>query len=287
MEKTMTVATIIVTYNRIEMLKKVIEAIRHQTVHPSLLLVINNGSTDTTAEWLSAQKDIITIHQENVGASGGFVRGIEEALKRQADKIWIMDDDVLPDEDCLQELLALSLKGHSIVAPQRYEGTKALRTEPIKCNFKNPFKSLWVRHANNNDFHDHLVKLECLTFEGPLVDDIVFRNVGLPDKDFFIFADDTEFFERCWQKGFQPILTDKTHMQRMIPFDATNTPAWKRYYEARNLVVLDRRFGNKAVKNLRPIFYTLKMCMRAKTFDEIISIILGFYHGVIGRLGKR
>lgn len=287
MEKSIKVATIVVTYNRIEMLQKVIGAIRHQTVRPALLLVINNGSTDTTPEWLAAQEDIITIHQENVGASGGFVRGIEEALQRQADKIWIMDDDVLPDERCLENLLSLNAQGYPIVAPQRYHGDIPFRPEPIRCNFTNPFKSLWVRHPNNDDYIDGVVRVECATFEGPLIDSTVFEKTGLPDKRFFIFADDTEFFERCWRQGFPTMITDHAKLQRMIPFDALKTPAWKRYYELRNLVVLDKRFGTFWVRSLRPLFYTVKMCLRAQTLDECTAIIIGYYHGIIGRLGKR
>ncbi|HRE58356.1 MAG TPA: glycosyltransferase [Candidatus Kapabacteria bacterium] len=283
----MSVAAVIVTYNRLDMLKKTIDAVRSQIFRPQYIIVINNGSTDSTPQWLAQQHDIITIHQENVGASGGFVRGIEQAMLYDIQKIWIMDDDVLPDQHCLEQLLALSEKGNKIVAPQRYHGTIPFRPEPVRCNFTNPFKSLWVRHPNDADYRDGVVEVECATFEGPLIDTVVFEKVGLPDKDFFIFADDTEFFERCWRHGLSTLITEHAQLQRMIPFDAHNTPAWKRYYEARNLVVLDRRFGSIAVRNLRPIFYTIKMCMRSKNIDELKAILLGYYHGVIGRLGKR
>ena len=57
----MSVAAVIVTYNRIDMLKKTIDAVRSQSTPPHCIIVINNGSTDSTPQWLAQQKDIIAI----------------------------------------------------------------------------------------------------------------------------------------------------------------------------------------------------------------------------------
>lgn len=281
------VTAIIVTYNRLELLKKVIKALREQTRKPDSIIVVNNGSTDNTAQWLSEQKDIQTFHQNNQGASGGFFRGIKEALDVQSEWIWIMDDDVEPDKHCLATLLSFENDTMKIIAPQRYQDGKPFRPEPVLCNFNNPFKSLWVRHPNDSDYINGVAKVECGTFEGPLVHHSVFEKVGLPDKDFFIFADDTEFFERCWRNGFPTYIVTDAKLHRMIPFVSTETPVWKRYYEIRNVAVLDMRFGNIFVKILRPMFYALKMLVRSRNVFEIRSIIIGWYHGIIGRLGER
>ena len=58
---------LIVTYNRLSDLKICVETVRKQTYKYFNILVVNNGSTDGTKEWLVQQADIITINQENLG----------------------------------------------------------------------------------------------------------------------------------------------------------------------------------------------------------------------------
>ena len=53
---------IVVTYNRVNLLKECITALRNQTHKPDAILVINNGSTDDTAQWLQTQKDLLVIN---------------------------------------------------------------------------------------------------------------------------------------------------------------------------------------------------------------------------------
>ena len=47
------VATVVVTYNRLSYLKNLIESLRQQTYTDNHIIVINNSSTDGTAEWLA------------------------------------------------------------------------------------------------------------------------------------------------------------------------------------------------------------------------------------------
>ena len=42
----------------------------------------------------------------NRGGAGGFHEGLRLAVERGADLVWLMDDDGLPDPDCLDLLLA-------------------------------------------------------------------------------------------------------------------------------------------------------------------------------------
>ena len=52
------VATVVVTFNRLPMLKDLIESLRHQENVEHKIIVVNNGSTDGTTEWLAEQSDI-------------------------------------------------------------------------------------------------------------------------------------------------------------------------------------------------------------------------------------
>ena len=98
------IATIVVTYNRLTLLKEVIETLRAQTCKEQQIIIVNNGSTDDTPKWIDQQEDIIAIHQENVGGAGGFFTGIKYASEHGYKYCWIMDDDVICKPNALQEL---------------------------------------------------------------------------------------------------------------------------------------------------------------------------------------
>jgi GT2 family glycosyltransferase len=91
--------------NRLSDLKRCIGALRNQTLKIDLILVVNNGSTDGTQEWLTTQSDITTITQVNTGSAGGQYTAFKYAYEGEADWIWTMDDDVVPQSDALESLL--------------------------------------------------------------------------------------------------------------------------------------------------------------------------------------
>ena len=100
-----TIAAVVVTYNRLALLKDCIEALRHQTRRLDAIIVINNSSTDGTRDWLESQNDLYVVHQENGGGALGFYRGMKEAFAKGYDWVWMMDDDVEPLTSCLQEVV--------------------------------------------------------------------------------------------------------------------------------------------------------------------------------------
>ena len=82
----MKIIAVVVTYNRLELLKRTVGCLQ-QNKPVSSIVVVNNGSTDGTADWLEAQPELVVISQANVGGSGGFFAGMQYAYQAGAD--WI------------------------------------------------------------------------------------------------------------------------------------------------------------------------------------------------------
>ena len=99
------IIAVVVTHNRLELLKKVIDNLKNQTYKIDAIVVINNASTDGTEEWLKSQSDLEYVTQGNLGGAGGFNTGLQYAYKHNYEWIWFMDDDVLPQANCLEELM--------------------------------------------------------------------------------------------------------------------------------------------------------------------------------------
>ena len=99
------VGIVVVTYNRLTLLKEVIESLRGQTYRDFQIVVINNGSTDDTESWLKEQRDVKAITQANLGGAGGFYTGMKYVAEQGYEYCWIMDDDVICSPIALEELL--------------------------------------------------------------------------------------------------------------------------------------------------------------------------------------
>ena len=107
------VAAVVVTYNRVDKLGRVLDSILAQTRPVDRLIVIDNASTDSTPQLLAVYDDDPRVEvvrlDSNTGGAGGFSAGMERAYERGADWVWIMDDDCYTEESALEKLLA----GHS------------------------------------------------------------------------------------------------------------------------------------------------------------------------------
>ena len=72
------------------------------------MVVVDNASTDGTADAVAgAHPDVQLLRLDhNTGGAGGFAAGIAAALADDAELIWLMDDDTVPEAGALDELLA-------------------------------------------------------------------------------------------------------------------------------------------------------------------------------------
>lgn len=105
------VCSVVVTYNRKDLLLECIEALVNQTYELDKIIIIDNNSNDGTYEeldnkgYIKNAKIIYRKLDENVGGAGGFYEGMKIARTLDFDWVWIMDDDTVPQADSLEELL--------------------------------------------------------------------------------------------------------------------------------------------------------------------------------------
>ena len=105
------IAAVVVTFNRLALLQRLIPALA-EVAGLDEVLVVDNHSSDGTAGWLREQAATSRVPvlsrtlDNNAGGAGGFHEGLHWAVERGADLVWLMDDDGLPDPDCLSALLA-------------------------------------------------------------------------------------------------------------------------------------------------------------------------------------
>ena len=100
------IVAVAVTFNRRDLVTRLVTETRRGTVLPDEILVVDNASTDDTVEVLRGLESPVPVTVvelgRNTGGAGGFHAGLAAALERGADLVWMMDDDGAPASDCLE-----------------------------------------------------------------------------------------------------------------------------------------------------------------------------------------
>ncbi|WP_183099016.1 glycosyltransferase family 2 protein [Nocardioides pelophilus] len=254
-----TVAIVVVTYNRADLLEGMLSGIARLDPAPDAVIVVDNASTDRTADVLAGALvpglQVVT-SPENLGGAGGFRLGVEVAHAQGFDRIWLMDDDVVPAPDCLGVLLsydedclmAVREDPHGNLA--EYAATRFDLDHPWVIKPKTD--SIVTRYPNRAAMPP-TVPLENVAFEGFLVRRRVVDEIGFPDGSFFIFYDDCDYAIRARRAGFRILAVRDAVLVRQLDFDQQHDlGSWKGYYMYRNLFAVHFRYGANRAVRLKP-----------------------------------
>lgn len=298
----MKIAVVVVTFNRLDLLKEVVASIRRQTVKPDAVIVVDNGSADGTGAWLCRETGLTVIFQENAGGAGGFHTGIKYAYEHAFDWIWCMDDDVSPRPDCLQHLLENDSGSVGILCPARIQNGKTVFTEIVEFNLANPFSRIGKIRLKDLPVGDKAIEIKGMSFEGPLIKREVVAKIGYPEKELFLFYDDTDYSYRAVSEGYKVLYVPGAVLDKACFDDGLSRveqvvrKKWRLKYHLRNTAYFCKKYG----KNLffryfgsMPLYLHMfgAICCNLPrnekyTFGDIKMLFEMYANGIKGRLGK-
>lgn len=240
MQKTIAV---VVTHNRLQLLMECIEALRNQTKALHKILVIDNGSSDNTADWLRQQDDLVVISQNNCGSGGGFYKGIQWAYGQGFTWIWCMDDDGYPKNDALENLLKANVG----------EELTLLNCTVVDKADKRTFVWKTQQYTSLDNVDCELIHGKGHPFNGTLIHRKIIEQAGFPDAKLFLWGDETEYYYRITRKNKIPVatVTSSIHFHPSSAFslrkDWDYESSWKMYYYIRNRLSIHKsKFRYKA-----------------------------------------
>ena len=274
------ICAIIVTYNRKTELKKCVDALLAQTLPLDQIIVMDNASIDGTMEMVTAEfanHPVVSYRNlnANLGGGGGFHFGARQAFEEGYDWIWLMDDDCLATEECLEKLV------------NGVENTKNIYS-PIILSIEDPKKVLWGIKAA---CHTGNTEVTTLPFNGFLIHRDSLKTIGFPEKEFFIYGDDTEFNMRARANGKKVIMVTDSVMYHPYKNMIRGFQIYKMflnklwvYYKLRNAIIIYKRYRYVSINQVIMFAAAFMFYLLTVKFDYLRLWLEGLKDGVNGRL---
>lgn len=240
---------VIVTYNRLNKLKKAIESYEKQTISLRNLIIINNASDDGTREYLDQWKEkknnftkyVINL-PENIGGSGGFNVGQELALTLNSDWVFIADDDAYPERSLIEKFQNLvstkDFRDYAAISilVRNSDNTVALDHR----QFFNIKKLIPKRISSKvSDYGKEEFECDLISYVGTFINSNALKTVGTCRKDYFIYGDDTEHSIRLTKYGkIACIPSIEIYHDCGMNENRSDKYDWRSFYGVRNTINL-------------------------------------------------
>lgn len=281
------VVAVVVTYNRVKLLRECISSLLSQQLNINHLIVINNNSSDGTTKYLQQINDErLMVHNlpNNIGGAAGFELGLKYAFEETNDEyIWFMDDDTIPEKDAWSSLYkaAAFLKNDFGFLCSNVRWTNGLSTNVPSVVQKWP------------DYIDQgLIRISKATFVSVVVTRRNLAKLGLPISQMVIWGDDTEFTTRFSSNLQSFFVTDSHVLHKTVnnlmddSITSISLDRINRYkYMYRNLIFINRKYHgrrselHRAITNFRDL---IKVIVHAKDHKmrRCWAVIAGTWNGL-------
>ena len=253
----------VVSHNAPGALARCLAAMAGQSTPPAAVLVVDNASTPPVeAAALAGCGLPVTVvrSEENTGPAGGWALAFEAFLRSAFDLAWALDDDILPDPDCLEVLLgaAASAPEDAFCFPRAVQPDGSVGAWGAWCGF--------------------------------VVSRAIVEEVGIPRAELFWWAEDNEYvLWRIPKAGHPRRIVEGALVQHDAIRQGAQRPMWKYYYEARNMLYLHlhlmRRVGWYPKNVTKLVARALFRERGRRRLTSLLAIGRGLVDGLRGRLG--
>lgn len=198
------VTVIVLTWNCLEVTQNCLRTLLENTTHPDFeVLVVDNGSTDGTPEWVSSVEGVRLIaNDENLG----FVRGNNVGIEAAAGDVVLLNNDTeIVQGDWLERMQELAYSANDI----GLVGCRLVNREGrlVHAGTYMPLPSFWGQEypgdeADIGQYPDDRpvegVIAACVYIKRAVID-----HVGGLDTDYFSYFEDTDYCLKAARAGWQ------------------------------------------------------------------------------------
>lgn len=206
------VAIIILNWNKRDDTLKLLRSIEGIDYDHHDTVVVDNASTDGSAESIRKQFPNIEliINTDNLGGTGGFNSGMRHALRNRNYKyVWLLDNDAEVEPNTLRELVdamerdeTIGIAGSRIIDSDRRDITveagaflnrDSIGVQPL------------YRNTRNLNIASGIMEVDYVAICSALARTSALERVGLMDERYFFFWDDMDWGLQFKENGFKVV----------------------------------------------------------------------------------
>ena len=258
------VVALVLSHNAPLALERCLAAIAGQSVAPAAVIVVDNASAPPVRldDATPGGSPVSVVRSEaNLGPAGGWALAFAQFALGPFDHAWVLDDDIVADEECLEVLLSQARKDPkaAFCFPRSVQPDGTVGEWGSWCGF------VISRH--------------------------IVEQVGVPMAELFWWAEDNEYCHwRIPQAGFERRIVDGAVVQHDAVRHGERVPLWKYYYEARNMLYLHLHVMHRLgwyPRNVTKLLARAVLRERGRRLACLATVARGLADGARGRLGMR
>lgn len=260
-------SVVIVTYNRLSLLKECIDCIESQIKQFNNVVIVDNASTDGTGDYLRQfeKKYHIISETENGGGANGFMDGVKyinDNLK--TDWILLIDDDAMLCANYLSTLEEYVQKFPDIKA---FSGSIMTDGEIDETHRKVLKRGLTfdIIPVSLECYNKEFFMCDLATFCGLFFDASLISKIGLPKGEYFIWYDDTEYSLRIG-KYSRIMNINSININHKTKKGTTNNKLnWRGYYGVRNRGDVIKTYGSRLQ------YYLYRLSVKRSMYSSLVA----------------
>lgn len=286
---------IVLNWNSYENSATCIESLLNLKYQPFHILVIDNNSSDNSGKQLDKEFDSVDViyNDQNLGFGGGINVGIKYALSQDADYIWVLNNDIICEDDILEELITKmeSNMNIGVITPEvrKYPNTDEVWFEQGSINYRTGSIS-HTNYKGNTNQKSLLLENDYVPFCSALVRCEVFSKIGLYPEDYFLLYGDGDYCHEIRHNGYQIITDTSVHIYHKANQSiGSHLSPSHTYYGTRNRLLFSRKHSSTNSVYLYYIWWFMKVIVDRIIHTKAKSIyaaLQGVNDGVLGKKGK-
>lgn len=204
------VSILVVNWNRLGDTLDCLDSIFKSDYSNFEVIVVDNGSTDRSVPSIQERfpKVIVLENEKNLGFTGGNNQGIRHALQRNADYVWLLNNDAITESDTLTQLVNSAEEHEEIglISPMIYFYGKSdeVQFRGIRLDLD---RFCYRELPPDSNYDDEVRKMDNLLVGAALlIKRRVVDDIGYLDENYFAYVEDFEYCMRAKRSGYESIV---------------------------------------------------------------------------------
>lgn len=283
------VAVVIPTYNSFLILRMCLDSFSKQTLLPSEVIVVDNGSTDSTYNNVRKYFPKVKIIKlkKNTGVTGGRNAGINRVAK-QSEYILFFDHDMVAEKNMIQNMVNLAKKDSfsGIITPKIYYWEKKNIIWAAGTNINLWTGQILFRGGRDKGQFDKAEEVQVAPAAILVKRELLDQIHGF-DNRYFATYEDTDFCFRARKKGYKTMYCPEAVAYHQISTEGVSERKRlleRSFWIGRNRIIFMKDFGKNfhffIFFSLAYLFYFVKLSLQQKDMKGLVSYVKGVMVGL-------